>query len=71
LLPLEGASAKSLWNHLERFFFRILFKEALNYSSMNSQSEKSEKRGFRFPPKIKDSKSLILAAHPCAAGSSE
>jgi hypothetical protein len=38
---------------------------------MNSQSEKSEKRGFRFSYKIKDSTSLILAARPCAAGSSE
>jgi hypothetical protein len=38
---------------------------------MNSQSAKSEKRGFRFSHKIKDSTSLILAARPCAAGSSE
>jgi hypothetical protein len=45
--------------------------ETLNNSSMNSQSEKGEKRGFRFSYKIKDSTSLILAARPCVAGSSE
>jgi hypothetical protein len=46
-------------------------KEALNNSSMNSQSAKNEKRGFPFSYKINDSTSLILVAHSCAAGTSE
>jgi hypothetical protein len=43
----------------------------MNHSSMNSQSEENEKYDFRFSLKIKDLQSLILAAHPCAAGTSE
>jgi hypothetical protein len=38
---------------------------------MNSQSEKNDKCDFRLSLKIKDLQSLILAAHPCTAGTSE
>jgi precorrin-6x reductase len=49
----------------------ISFKEALNNSSINSQSGKNEKYDFRFSLKIKDLQSLILATHPYAAGTAE
>jgi hypothetical protein len=38
---------------------------------MNYQSTKNEKCDFRFSPIIKELQSLIMAAHPCAAGTSE
>jgi phosphatidate phosphatase PAH1 len=47
------------------------FKDALNNSSINSQSEKNEIFDFRFSLIIKDLQSLIFSAHPFFAGISE
>ncbi|RLA12415.1 MAG: hypothetical protein DRQ59_07645 [Gammaproteobacteria bacterium] len=47
------------------------FKEALNNSSMNSQSTKSEKCDFHFSLKINNLWLLILVALPCTTGTSE
>ena len=52
-------------------FARSLFREPLNNSSMNCQRPKNKKSVFCFSHIISDFQSLIMAAHPCAAGKSE